>query len=111
MIYPYLCIHCGHKFDVTKLVKNMDEPEKCPHCETLAERQFTTRVHLIGTKIIEAEYNPGLGMVIKNKRQKQYELAKRNLVEIGNDFGSSEKMQSSFETDRERQHEKSWEEV
>jgi putative FmdB family regulatory protein len=85
LIYPYLCPKCEHAFDVIKSVADMDREEPCLKCEAPAERQFTARVHFIGAKVTHAEYNPGLGCVVKNKSHKDDLLKAKGLVEVGNE--------------------------
>lgn len=99
MIYPYLCDSCQKEFDVVKSYLHMDDPEKCD-CGSKATRQFTARVHIIGAQVTNAEYNPGLGCVVKNKAHKDDIMKRKGVVEVGNDYGSSEKLQKKFETDR-----------
>lgn len=115
MLYPYACCKCDHTFDVSKPVANVDDPEACPQCGAPSERQFTPRVHFIGTSVQHAEYNPGLGRVVRNKYERE-ELAKRmNLVEIGNDFKSPDRVHDKFDKDRndkiEERHKKALDEV
>ncbi len=115
MLYPYACCKCDHAFDVVKPVADVDCPEACPQCGAPAERQFTHRVHFTGTRVENAEYNPGLGRVVKNKRERE-ELCKRmNLVEVGNDFKSADRMVDQFDKERseklESRHKKALEEV
>jgi putative FmdB family regulatory protein len=106
MTYEYQCVKCDHSFDVIKSVKDMDVNEYCPHCDNPAERQFVpSRVHFTGTKVENAEYNPGLGAVTKNKAHRA-ELAKRKgVVEIGNDYKSPETQHSEGEKLREARRE------
>lgn len=93
-----------------KSYKEIESEEFCPYCGAPAERiPFPKKVYLSGTKVENAEYNPGLGCVTKNKRDRD-EIAKRKgLVAVGNDFGSGESMQKNFDADRERKRAKRWE--
>lgn len=108
MLYAYTCVKCETRFDVAKSVKDIDRPEE--HCGAPAKRDFVpTILHLSKTKVQHAEYNPGLGQVVRNQRHKE-DLCKRLGVEpIGNDYGSGEKMQQKFEADREAKRELDWE--
>lgn len=112
MVYQYNCQKCGHQFDVTKSVKDMDVNENCPECGEFATREFVpTRVHLSKTAVQHAEYNPGLGRVVKNS-QHRAELCKRmGVVEIGNDFKSPEKIHKQFDAERKQKREKKWEDA
>ena len=82
------------------------DPERCS-CGEIAQRVFCAPL-ISGTKIFEAEYYHSLGKVITNKRQLNNELAKRDLIPIGNDYGSGEKMQQHFDASREEAREKKW---
>lgn len=102
MTYEYLCNSCLKSWDVVKRVADMDKPETCMKCGEPGTRQFTPkRLYLNGTKVTNAEYNPALGQVVKNKKHKE-ELCKRmNVTEIGNDFNSGERHQKHFDKVRE----------
>jgi putative FmdB family regulatory protein len=109
LTYEYLC-SCSHRFDVIKGVADLNREEKCPQCQAVAERQFSFRVHITGARVTHAEYNPGLGQVVKSKYHKE-ELCKRmGVVEVGNDFRNGEKMQKEFDTARADKREKRWNE-
>lgn len=112
MTYEYVCIKCDHRFDVIKSVKDIDVNEFCPQCESPSERQFTpSRVHLSGTRVEHAEYNPGLGQVVKNKKHRQEVAKRKGLVEVGNDYKSGEKMQTQFDRARKEKLNKRYEDV
>lgn len=102
MIYPYKCDSCAHDFDVVKSHVDMNRPEACEKCAAPATRQFTARVHIVGAKVTHAEYNPGLGCVVKNKQHLDYLCKSKGVVPVGNDYGSGEKMQKEFDEARER---------
>lgn len=110
MIYAYRCIECKKAFDVVKSVKDIDCNENCPKCGEFAEREFCPqKIHLSGTRVTHPEFNPGLGAVVKNKQHKDRLMKERNVVEVGNDYGSGDRMQNNFDTARERKKEKEWE--
>lgn len=101
MTYVYKCLSCGHRFDVIKSVKDINVAETCPVCGEFAERKFfPDRIHLSKTAVTHAEYNPGLGTVVKNARHKSDLLKEKGMVEVGNDYGSGDRMQESFEKAR-----------
>ncbi len=112
MVYEYQCSKCTHRFDVTKSVKDIDVTETCPQCGDFAERKFVpSKVYFSGTEVRDAEYNPGLGAVVKSKRHRE-ELAKRKgLVEIGNDFKSSESIHKKFDEERSEKREQRYEQA
>ena len=86
--YEYLCesTDCERYFEVVKTVAEMPNPEVCPDCGSPAKKLFS--VPMISPSASDwgkEEYNPGLGMVIKNARHRK-EMAKRKGVEeIGNE--------------------------
>ncbi len=109
MTYEYLCEECGVLTDIIKSVSDLDRVETCAYCSKHLARQFSPHVHFIGTSVQSAEYNYGLGFVVKNKRHRE-ELAKqKGLIEVGSDYGTSEKMQKSFDTERAHKFAKRWE--
>ncbi len=112
MTYEYQCIKCDLTFDVAKSHKEMDTNEFCEQCGAPADRvKFPRNVYFSGTSVEHAEYNPGLGQVVKNKYHRE-ELAKRkNLVEVGNDYKTGESMQTKFDTAREEKLKKRYEDI
>lgn len=113
MTYEYQCVKCERIFDVIKPHTEMDVNEFCHECGAPADRIKFPRgkVYLSGTAVEHAEYNPGLGAVVKNKAHRA-ELAKRKgLVEVGNDYKSAESMQKQFDTARAEKLNKRYEDV
>jgi putative FmdB family regulatory protein len=112
MTYEYLCEKCDKRFDVIKSYKDIDVTEYCPKCGEFAVRQFVpTRIHLSGTAVTHAEFNPGLGCVVKNKRHKEYLMKAKGVQEVGNDFKSGESMNAHFDKAREEKMRKRWEDA
>lgn len=110
MVYVYQCSKCGFSFDVTKSVKDMDVNEFCPKCDSPSIRQFVpSKIHLSGTRVTHAEYNPALGCVVKNKHHKEDICKRKGVIEIGNDFKSGESMQKHYGQAREEKINKRWE--
>jgi DNA-directed RNA polymerase subunit RPC12/RpoP len=94
--YYYLCPKCEKEFDSLKEVRNQEDPATCTQCghecsqADQVHKQITIRkaknYTIIGSQVESAEYNPGLGKVVQNKRHRS-ELAKRmGVVEVGNDY-------------------------
>lgn len=109
MIYEYECEKCDKNFDVVKPMSESSRLEYCPDCGNEGNRVFSCNVQFLGTKIEDAEYNPGLGIVTKSKRHRD-EIAKRKgLIEIGNEDPA--KIDKAFEKQREEKRRKSWESV
>lgn len=112
MTYEYQCVKCDYRFDVLKPARDMDVNEFCPDCGSPAERKFVpSRVYITGASVEHAEYNPGLGCVTKNKRDREEQAKRRGLVEVGNDYSSGEKMQTTFDTARTEKLNKRYEGV
>jgi hypothetical protein len=90
----------------------MERNETCPRCGEFSIRAFMPeRVYFSGQKVEHAEYNPGLGCVVKNKSHKEDLLKRKGLVEVGNDFRSGDGMQTKFDKDREAKKQKRYDEA
>jgi hypothetical protein len=105
MIYPYEC-ECGFKTEVIKSVKECDNLEKCYECDKIMKRVISNKIHFMNEKVEQAEWNPGLGCVVKNKAHKEQIIKERGLIEMGNE--SIEKMQIENEKTKAEKIEKSW---
>lgn len=110
MTYEYACLQCRHRFDVIKSVKDIERSENCPQCGEFAERKFVpSRLYLAGTSVEHAEYNPGLGQIVKNKQHKKEICKRMGVVEVGNDFRSSEGIHKHFDSERKAKRARLWE--
>ena len=108
MIYDYDCEKCDKKFEVVKSMSESSNPEKCPICENYGQRLFN-KVTFLNEKVQSAEFNIGLGKVVKNSKHRE-ELAKRmNLVEVGSE--KVESIHKNLENDRAEKMKKSWDAV
>jgi len=111
--YPYECSNpdCLRQFDVVKTVAEIDQPEHCDKCHSIGNR-FIGRTHFYGASDWDkAEYNPGLGCVVRNASHRK-EVAKRlGVQEIGNDYSASDKMISESDSSRQRKIEDRWSKV
>jgi len=109
MVYEYACPACHRHWDVIKRVSEMDAEETCV-CKAIGVRQFIPqKIHLSGTKVEEAEFNPGLGCIVKNKNHRK-ELAKqKGLEEIGNE--KPETIHKHFDQRRSEKWERVWAEA
>ncbi len=85
----------------------MYEPETCPDCKTIAMYVFApTRLLFSGEKVQDAEYNPGLGCITRNKYHRA-EIAKaKGVEEIGNE--KPEVLHKHFDRVREQKRDASW---
>lgn len=102
--YPYLCQNCNHRWDVVKSVRQIDDREMCPTCQSLDNRRYLTPVNFNGASDWDrAEFNPGLGCIIKNQKHRERVAKERGLVEVGNEdvskFVTSQERQLAKETD------------
>jgi putative FmdB family regulatory protein len=110
--YVYECVKCKAEFDVIKSVRDIENNEFCPDCGAPGERQFVPhKVFFSGTAVQNAEYNPALGMVTRNKEHRAEICKQRGLVEIGNDYKSPESLHKELETNRADKRKRSWDEV
>lgn len=115
--YDYLCGGCTKHFESVKGIKEYDSnpSAECPHCNFMCRsdhRYFGfCKFSFTGTAVTDAEYNPGLGTVVKNKYHKTEICKAKNLIEVGNDFNSGEKMQSHYETRKREERDKMWEKL
>jgi len=106
-IYDYSCDKCEKDFEVLKSIKEYDGIDTCPKCGNLGRRLLSCKIEFLGTKIEDAEFNPGLGKITKNKRHRD-ELAKRaGLIEVGNE--STDSIHKHFDKQRADKIKKSWE--
>lgn len=112
--YNYRC-KCSHKFEDVKGIKAYceDPHATCPKCEHVCgieERDYSQNSFtFIGTAVKSAEYNPGLGCIVKDDYHKSELLKKKGLVEVGNDFNGGENMQKDFEKKKQAEKDKKWE--
>lgn len=112
MVYAYRCEPCRHQFDVYKRASAMTDPEMCPKCGVEAKREFVPRnVYLSKTKVQHAEYNPGLGCIVKNERHRKELCKQKGLVEVGNDFKSGDGMHAHHDKARSDAWERGWDAV
>lgn len=106
MVYPYRCNKCSHNFDVVKSYKLLDQPENCDACgDSDTTRLFSPRITILGAKVEDAEYNPGLGTVTRNTKHRN-EIAKRmGLIEVGNESTDTLYKESTLAAEQRRERE------
>jgi len=108
-IYDYSCV-CGDKFEVVKSIKDATNVEHCPNCGAPGQR-ILTKFYFSGASVQNAEWNPAFGQVVNNKYHRS-ELAKRNnMVEVGNDYKSSESQHKQMEAQKEADWKRGWDKV
>lgn len=95
------------------MVKRADDyarPENCSGCGVEARREFVPqRIYFSGTKVEEAEYNPGLGCIVRGKKEREEICKVKGLQEIGNEPIAS--VNKHYDKAREDKFEKSWAEA
>lgn len=107
--YDFHCDQCDKDFEVVKSIKEYTGKENCPTCGRAGQRIFSCKIEFLGTKIEDAEFNPGLGQITKSKKHRD-EIAKRlGAIEIGNE--NPEKIHNHFDKQREEKRIRSWEDV
>jgi putative FmdB family regulatory protein len=107
VIYPYRCGQCACEFEVVKPLAEIDRLERCTGCGSEETARYIARTHFYGASDWDrAEFNPGLGCVVRNRFHRA-ELARRQgLVEVGNE--PVENLHKMAEAERSRRHEESW---
>jgi hypothetical protein len=107
--YDFYCPKCDKNFETIESIATYDGDGECPNCKNISnERIFTSRVHFIGTKVEDREFNHGLGIVTKGKRHREQEAKERGLIEVGSD--SFAKNHEAMDKAREARAKKRWEE-
>lgn len=115
--YDYICPKCSKPHSDVRGIRDYDrDPSStCPHCQQRCgslDRDFShCRPTFTGTAVVSAEFNPGLGAIVKNKYHKTEIMKRKGVVEVGNDFGGGEKMQKSFDKTRQEARDKAWEKI
>ena len=82
MIYEYNCPGCGVKFEVIKHHTRHRDAETCHHCGVVADRRISAPML---NKQEHAEFNHGLGCVVRDKKHREEICKQRGLIEIGNE--------------------------
>lgn len=95
--YDFNCSTCGD-YEIFTSIKAYTGKEPCPSCGKSGDRVFVRNGMFMGAGVECAEYNPGLGMVVKNKKHREEVCRQRGLVEIGNE--KPESLRKSVEKER-----------
>lgn len=86
--YEHRCVKCD-KIDIFyRSIDEFDKEELCPTCGAPTDRLISVPAAFIGTAVQHAEYNPGLGCIVRNKEHRQDLCKELNLEEIGSDYKS-----------------------
>ena len=107
MVYEYKCADCGHRFDVVKPIAQFYNTHACSSCgHEITHIVISSKIHHIGAKVQNAEFNPGLGCVTKSKQDRQEIAKQRGLIEVGNEKPDTLHQESVIK--REIQKQKEW---
>ncbi len=107
-IYDYSCQKCDKDYEIIKSIKEYSGNDPCPSCGNIGQRIIKSVV-FYGEKVQNAEYNPGLGKIVKNKYHRSELTKQMNVIEIGNE--KPEVIHKKFDKDRSEKLKKSWEDV
>ena len=107
--YDYECEKCQSTESRYKSIAEYNTEEYCSACQNPLTKLLNCRVHFVGAKVEDAEYNVGLGAITKSSQHRK-ELAKRKgLEEIGNE--SPDKIKKHYAQEREQKRKANWEKV
>lgn len=108
--YPYECPECDFDFEITKSVKEIDDPEHCPACNSIAERYIAKTGGFIGASDWDtAHYNPAFGKVMKSNAEARKEAKRLGMEEVGNE--PVEKIHKKFDCDRKDKNDKLYDDL
>ena len=82
--YQYRCEKCESEIEIVKSIHDSARIEHCDVCQLALTRVFTP-FHIMGAAVQHAEYNPGLGVVTRNKEHRAEIADRRGLIELGNE--------------------------
>ena len=104
ILYPYECPKCDASFEVIKSVKMIDDEERCPKCDTVAERKIAKQQSFYGASDWDtAHYNPAFGKVVKSNKEARELAKKKGMIEVGNE--DPDKIEKEFAKDRAKKAE------
>jgi putative FmdB family regulatory protein len=108
--YTFRCDKCDENFETIESIKSYDGDGECPKCKNISrEVILSANIHFIGASVQNAEYNPGLGQVVKNKKHREELAKRRGLIEVGNEKTST--LHKMADETRAERIKKSWDEV
>lgn len=108
MIYEYKCKDCGYKFEVVKSVKDIENVEKCPECDSEETSiVISAKIYHTGAKVKDAHYDPALGTVIKSEAHKKEHLKQNDLIEVGTEK-SKESFHNNVVVKKQKEREDEW---
>lgn len=102
--YVYKCVACGTKQEIVKTMHNATREEICG-CGIVLDRVYTS-FQIMGAKVQDAEFNPGLGCVVRNARHRKELADRKGLIEVGNE--SADTLHRETVVKRAKEREKEW---
>jgi putative FmdB family regulatory protein len=110
-IYDYRCKKCKEPFEVLKSIRESDNMELCPHCNSECDK--THRVILCGKEFYgekpeEPFYSIALGKWVKGISDNRRQAKARGLIEVGNE--KVDKMLDRSDRERDQKSNSRWDE-
>ncbi len=107
MLYDYFCAKCDKDFEIEESMSEHKGPGECPTCKNISnERIFSKNIQFIGTAVQHAEYNPGLGQIVKSSQHRKDICKEKGLIEVGSE--KKESMHKHFDDQRAEKKKKMW---
>jgi putative FmdB family regulatory protein len=110
-IYDYRCKECKETFEVLKSIREADNIEQCPHCNSecnKTHRMILTGKEFYGEKPEEPFYSMALGKWVKGIKDNRRQAAARGLIEVGNE--NVNKILDRSDREREQRSNSRWDE-
>lgn len=106
--YPHRCVSCSREWDVQCRVADRDEPQRCPACDAVGDRQLTVpQIDKVAAgSWNQASYNPALGCWTDSWKHGRQIAKSRGMVEVGDE--PPEKIHARAEKQREETREQRW---
>jgi putative FmdB family regulatory protein len=103
--YVYRCISCGVTSEIVKSIKLASQEEICDKCQVTLDKVYTP-FQILGARVENAEFNPGLGCVVKNSKHRKEIADRKGLVEVGNE--TPDTLYKETVVKKEKQREREW---
>jgi putative FmdB family regulatory protein len=110
-IYDYRCKECKEAFEVLKSIREADNIEQCPYCNSECDkthRMILSGKEFYGEKPEEPFYSIALGKWVKGIKDNRRQAAARGLIEIGNE--NVNKILDRSDREREQRSNSRWDE-
>lgn len=104
--YVYQCTKCAKRTEIVKSMHDSGREEICSECSITLSRVYTT-FQILGAKVEDAEFNPGLGCVTKSAKHRAEIAKQKDLIEVGNE--TPDTLYKETVVKREQEREKEWE--